>query len=201
MKNIVLIFLGAILFTGNLIAQTETIKVLIPRSDYTNFSIIDSNNDTVFLSKNEDGRILQMDLTYKIIPGKGRVKDYKGEKEKNKNYLVNSIGDTLLTLRESQKIVEFKDSTCYFRKLTSNGWEYVDSNGATVCEIELLWNDSVWSYELNYLKSGQNIEGLKKVNMLNLVRLAYYRSKCNCESDDDDDDFWFIMWLTSIATQ
>ena len=199
MKRSIFILIVILSYGSPLFAQIETIKVSISRTDYTNFSIIDSNNDTIFLTKENDKRILQMDMTYKIVAGKGRQKDYKGEREKNKQYLINSMGDTLLTLRESQKTIEFKDSTCFFRERTPNGWKFSDSNNTTVCEIELFWNDSVWLYELRYYKSNQNTEDLKKVNMLNLVRLAYYRSKCNCESSDDDD-FWFIMWLIAIGS-
>ena len=198
MKKIVLLF-GLILCVYYAIAQLETISISIPRDNYINISIIDSNNDTIFLTKEKDKRILQMDMTYKIIAGKGRGKDYRGERERNKQYLVNSKGDTLLTLRKSQKTIEFKDSTCFFMERTQNGWKFSDSNDTIVCEIELLWNDSVWQYELNYYKSNQYIDDLKKVIMLNLVRWADYRSKCSCESSDDDD-FWFIMWLVTIGT-
>ncbi len=198
MKKIVLL-LGLSLFANYLLAQLETISVSIPRDDYSNFSIINSNNDTIFLTLDNDDRILKTDLTYKIVRGKGRTKDYKGDRERNKQYLINSKHDTILTLRESQEIIEFKDLTCIFRERTPNGWRFLDSNNTTVCEMNLLWNDAVWFYELKYYKSNQNIEDLKKVNMLNLVRLAYYRSQCHCECEDDyEDDFWFIMWLTSI---
>lgn len=197
MKKIILIF-GIFFCNYYTFAQLETISIEIPRDNYNNIIIIDSDKDTILLTKENDERLLQTNTSYKIVNGSGRQKDYKGERERNKQYLLNSMGDTLLTLRESQKTIEFKDSICLFMKRTKNGWKYIDAYDTTVCELELFWNNSFWRYELKYFKSNQYIEDLKKVNMLNLVRLAYNRSKCNCEKSSDDDDFWFIMWLIQL---
>jgi len=199
MKQVIIVINVALFSIIHCYAQNDIIEVTISRTDHSSFYVTDAKNDSTLLTFEDQNRVLIQDLVYKIIPGTGRKKDPKGDREKHKEYLVNSIGDTLLTLREKQKTIELNDSISVYRQRTENGWIYLDSNNHLVSEIILSWNEQEWSFILYYYHSGQAIEYLKKIHMLSLVRMAKYRSKLNCNSCDND--FWFTMAVISILNQ
>ncbi|MFA8433577.1 MAG: hypothetical protein ACEPOZ_03575 [Marinifilaceae bacterium] len=195
MKNLLLLcclLTIASLATG----QKKEYSCTISRKDYSKFHVTSSDRDSILLSKDSIGdRILQSDLYYKIIKGKGGKKDTFGIKERHKRYLISSQSDTLLTIRDNYKLILTPNLNSIKREYTPYGWKYVDEESNTICELHLLWNNSYWNYTIKYFKEGDDVEALNKFIMLNLVRLAYNRSKCNCDSGDDN--FWFLMWAAS----
>lgn len=194
MKKIFFIIIVILFWYDTSLAQAEIIEVSISRKDYSCFYVIDSNKDSILLTKEGQHTVLKNDQFYKIIKGKGKKKDVYGTRERNKRYLVSSSEDTLATLSENNKKIEFKDSTSLYRELTPEGWKYTNTANKTLCEIELYWNNSTWKYTLKYYDSSENIETLKKVNLLSMVNMAYNRSNCDCKKNENEN-LWLMMLL------
>ncbi len=174
-------------------SQNEKFTSIIPKSDYTKFYVVNMNNDTTVLVRENGERILLLDTQYKLVNGVGRKKDKSGIKEKYKKYLINSKGDTLSTISSNTNI-QISKSTIVTRQKTKTGWKYFNSDGKVLCDIGLLWNDSSWNYSIEFYESGAHIETLKKIVMLSLIKMAHYRSKCHCPSSDCDD-YLIYMFL------
>lgn len=178
-------------------SQDIEIKGTIFRSDYEQFHLTSSEQDTFFLYRDSvRARSLEVNnQVCKFINGRGGARDEFGVKERKKTYLISSKLDTLAVLRYDGTQIQFSDGSLVTRKANENGWFYLNSEDQVISDIELYWNYSNWNFSiLNYDKQ-KNIETLNKVIMLSLVNMAHYRSECHC---DDDVDLLIFLNLINI---
>jgi hypothetical protein len=183
-------------------AQIKELSCIISREDYKNFYVTSRGKDSIFVSKDSLGdRFIAAKMRYKIIDGKGGKKDLKGDRERNKRYLVSSNGDSLAVIKNDNDIIQVNDSIIN-REQTDYGWKYVNSKGKIICDLYLLWNNTTWNYTIKYYDEGDYIEKLNKVILLSMVTMADYRSKCPSEDNTVDDllnstsNIWFILYMT-----
>ena len=182
-------------------SQVQEFSCVIDRSDHSNIEIID-HGDTSFLKSDSANKVAYegLKVSYQFAWGKGRKRDVNGYKERNKLYLVGSNSDTLLFTAEGNTLIYMDDTTVVERIKTDFGWQYIQQKDSTVlCEIDLLWNNSSWNYNIKYFESNQNVAKLKKAVSLSLLGMAKKRSKCKCD-DGDDDTLFFVLWAASLAT-
>jgi IS4 transposase len=111
--------------------------------------------------------------------------------------LLNTSNDTLLTIRRKSTKIEFADASYLIREETEDGWEFIDEDNQVIYEIELLWNESKWSYTIKSYDNTKNIDTLNQFVSLSLADLARYKSAPE-SSDSSMETFWFIMWLAEI---
>ena len=92
-------------------AQIKELSCIISREDYKNFYVTSRGKDSIFVSKDSLGdRFIAAKMRYKIIDGKGGKKDLKGDRERNKRYLVSSNGDSLAVIKNDNDIIQVNDS-------------------------------------------------------------------------------------------
>jgi hypothetical protein len=197
---IVCTILGSINLTT---AQIKELSCIISREDYTNFYVVSKTNDSIFVSKDSLGdRFIAANTHYKIIDGKGGRKDIRGDRERNKRYLINSNRDTLAVIKNDNEIIQINDSIIIRREETDYGWKYADNNGNVICDLYLLWNNTTWNYTIKYYDAGDYIEKLNKVILLSMVTMADYRSECPSTDNTVDDLLnsanivWFALYMT-----
>lgn len=198
MKNILVLFFSFILFS-NSFSQDSLYSCNISRDDYSMVLITNTSNDSIILSIEDDGnKVSEMEKYYFIRRGEGRKKDQYGDREKWKKYLFNQDSDTLITIRNNSTLYQIGDSIVFRKEKTQEGWKFLNDKNEIVCNIKLMWNDAMWSFEIENLEKSKNLELLNRAIMLSLVNMATSKSKCECE-ETGDDDFWFIMWVTSLV--
>ncbi len=198
MRNILVFFFSFILFL-NSFSQDSLYTCNISRDDYSKVIITNTSTDSIMLSaENEGSKVSEMGKYYTVKRGEGRKKDQYGDREKWKKYLFNQDSDTLITIRNSSTLYQIGDSIFFRKEKTQEGWKFLNTKNEIVCNIKLMWNDAVWSFEIENLEKSKNLELLNRAIMLSLVNMAISKSKCECE-ETDDDDFWFIMWVTSLV--
>lgn len=198
MKKHVLIALLALLSTSYY-SQNEELTCFIDRNDFTNIYVVNGQY-TNFLSKNDKNRriIDDSEVIYQYAYGKGKERDVNGICERRKKYLISSNQDTLLYTLYGGSRIQLNDSTRVERIRTDYGWQYLQNDSTVLCELDFMWNESSWSYNIIFFNTTQETENLNKAVMLSLVKLAGERSKCDC-TETEDDSFYFILWAASLA--
>lgn len=197
MKNLLLLCISLCFSCVFAFAQENIYSTVIERNDPSYYYVADQEQDStiVFLGE-EDRPSLEGKDRYRIIRGEGREKDAKGDREREKKYLLNSTGDTLATIRGSYKELEFEDGYSIRLRVIDSGWEAVDSNEAIVAHIDLLWNDAFWHLTLLPYQDNEHLTHFNAAMMMSFVRMAWQRST----PEDDDTDFWFVMWLLALSS-
>ena len=175
----------------------EEYSCVIPRENYSMYAILSANKDTAFLVSNDSTDMYSINKlsTYQFVKGKGRLKDELYTKEKNKKYLISSLNDTLAIFRKYDKRIQIKDNF-YHKQKTKMGWEYVNEASVPIINLEILWNDSIWSYSIKIPKEEENVDLLRKMVFLSLPKLAKQRMPDN-SSSDDDWIIWSVLGLTN----
>lgn len=197
MKNFLL--LSLLLFFSYMItfAQEHIYSTVIERNDPSYYYIVDQEQDSIVVFLGEEDRpSLEGKDRYRIIRGEGREKDEKGDREREKKYLLNSTGDTLATIRGSYKEIEFEDGYSIRLRAIGSGWEAVDVSGKIVAHIDLLWNDAFWHLTLQPYQDNEHLQHFNAAMMMSFVRMAWQRST----PENDDSDFWFVMWLLALSS-
>lgn len=197
MKKKLLIALVLILTIHISWSQDVEIKGTIFRSDYEQFYLTSSIQDTFFLFRDSvRSRSLEINQQVcKFVNGRGGSRDEFGVKERKKTYLISSKLDTLATLRYDGTQIQFKDGSIVRRKANENGWFFLNAEDEVITDIELFWNYSNWNFSILNFENKKNIDPLNKVIMLSLVNMAHYRSECHC---DDEVDFLIFLNLINI---
>ncbi len=197
MKNFLLLSISLCFSCVIAFAQEHIYSTIIERSEPDYFYVVNQENDsTVIFLDEEDQRFMEGKDGYRIIRGEGREKDEKGDRERQKKYLLNSTGDTLATIRGSYKEIEFEDGYSIRLRAIGSGWEAIDSNEEIVAHIDLLWNDVFWHLTLQPYQDNEHMTHFNAAMMMSFVRMAWQRST----PEDDDSDFWFIMWLLALSS-
>lgn len=186
--------------SANYFSQTEQFSCFIDRQDFTNIVVVNGEDSTYLTKDNQNKRVFnESEVSYKFAYGKGREKDVNGIRERKKRYVVSSNQDTLLYTLWGGSTIQLNDSIKVERIKTDYGWQYIQEDSTVLCELDLMWNESSWNYNIQFFNPDEKTEKLKKVVMLSLVEMAAKRSKCKCD-DGDDDTLFFVLWAASLAT-
>ena len=177
-------------------AQIKELYATISKDNPDQYYIVDQEGDSTLITKfGKKKRPSIADYKFQVLPGKGRVKDEMGTREKHKMYLVNKLGDTLLTVRKKSDKIEFADGTYLTKVQTEDGWNFVDADNNLVYELVLLWNHSQWKYNIKFYEDHQNIDNLNNYVSVALSDMARHKSY---DPSEDESDFWFTMWIASL---
>ncbi len=194
-----ILVLSLSLFSFSLLckAQESNVIVEISRSNPSAIEVIDKN--TKYSIQPNDQQLNDGELHYEISRGKGGQKDQKGVRERNKRYLITSQKDTLAIIQKKSESIIIGNTVVY-KKETEDGWNYVNEANDTLYTADLFWNKEKWRYHLKSNTNNEVQETLNKVVLLSLVDMAAKRSNTDCDDDDFLSSLWYILYITSLAT-
>jgi hypothetical protein len=192
-----LAFFGYILFfvINFSLAQSKEYSCIIDRKDFKNIVIKSDNGETYQLSNDSLNQNLNNNK-FKLVKGKGNKKDKNGIKENSKIYLIKNDNDTMSSIINEEICIKNQK---FIRTITKNGWNFININGDTICEMNLLWNNNFWNYDIKFSKIDSSTIILEKILFLSMVDLAHERSKSIDKQQDDDyfntNNIWFVLWI------
>lgn len=193
MLKIVVIFSLFVFSINHVAAQNGTYSATIYRDAASSFFVVNEDQDSIFVSRDEP---LNSDARkYRIVWGEGREKDELGIKEKNKSYLLNAQGDTLLTTMHRGSSLKLYDGSYLQKAYADEGWTFKNEVGEVVSTIDLMWNDAKWVFDITTELPEKQAEALNHYIFSYMAGWASSRSRCD---DGGNDIFWDILFLVDI---
>ena len=169
----------------------EKYKCVINKNNNSVYQLISENGDTI-ASMSEDTLILKKNDKLIFLRGKGWKKDKKGERERNKRYLINQNNDTLFTIRTKLKELQINDKYYHYERI-NNCW-IVFTDNDILLGIWFSFDEHSFRFSIKTLNAKDSFsEDIIKFIIPFLKEIAM-----GSESDEDDDNIWLILFTTLI---
>ncbi|MGB1040676.1 MAG: hypothetical protein ACPGVD_07375 [Flavobacteriales bacterium] len=184
-----------LLFINSSFPQIQSYSCVIPKEACQEYFIVNEQLDSTKISKLKFGTIDINSKSYTLKYGKGRERDFRGIKEKQKKYLIEPNGNKAYFTWKNDGNIYVNDSITIEIVPTNFGWQFVENDSIVICEADLLWNNVSWNYYIQYYELGEKAKAIKKYLSVNMVSMASERSGYVSK---DEERVGFILSLLEI---
>mgnify|MGYP000091334522 CR=1 FL=1 len=179
-------------------SQIQEYSAVIPMEENPDYYVVSRTMDSTFITYSWKG-ITVNNLTYSVQKGKGKKKDFRGIRERQKRYLITPEKDTAYFIEKNVPEIYVNDSLTIEKVATDFGWQFVNHKNEVICEVDLLWNNVQWNYYMRYYRGGVEAKAVKEYLSMNMVPMAKGRSNFQTATDEAGDFFldmlmWFVIF-------